>query len=160
MTDPLTISTIAGIGKSIIERIWPDPTAQAEAQLKLAELEQKGDLAELNAYVRQLEGQLKINLEEAKNPNLFVSGWRPAVGWTACVALFVTYVPKALIVTFVWTYQVIAMIKGAPDISTLELPEFPDLGVTDLLGLLGSMLGIGIMRSVDKFNKVDTKKHN
>ena len=43
-------------------------------------------LAELEAKALELEGlaqkaQTDINLVEAQNPKLFVSGWRPAVGW-------------------------------------------------------------------------------
>lgn len=159
MADPITVSTVVGVGKALIERIWPDPSEQAEQLHRLAELEQKGDLAELNAYVQLLNGQLSVNLKEAEHPSLWVSGWRPAVGWTACAALFCAYVPKAIVITSVWTYQVVAMISDTPNMTAFVLPDFPDLGIGDLIGLLGSMLGIGIMRSIDKFNRVDTKRH-
>ena len=31
------------------------------------------------------KAQLEVNKTEAAHKNLFVSGWRPAVGWTCCV---------------------------------------------------------------------------
>ena len=34
------------------------------------------------------KGQLAINAEEAKSKNIFVSGWRPSVGWCCSLALF------------------------------------------------------------------------
>jgi hypothetical protein len=34
------------------------------------------------------KGQLAINAEEAKSRNIFVSGWRPSVGWCCSLALF------------------------------------------------------------------------
>ena len=38
--NPLLIGPLLEIGKSIISKVWPDPTAQAEAQLKLLQLQQ------------------------------------------------------------------------------------------------------------------------
>ena len=39
------ISAAFDLGKTLIGTIWPDPTKQADAQYKLADLAQKGDLA-------------------------------------------------------------------------------------------------------------------
>lgn len=33
--------------------------------------------------------QLAVNTAEASNPSLFVSGWRPAVGWVCVLGLLV-----------------------------------------------------------------------
>ena len=33
------------------------------------------------------KGQLEVNKVEAAHKNLFVAGWRPAVGWSCCFAL-------------------------------------------------------------------------
>jgi hypothetical protein len=33
------------------------------------------------------KGQLEVNKIEAAHKSLFVSGWRPAVGWCCCLAL-------------------------------------------------------------------------
>ena len=33
------------------------------------------------------KGQLEVNKVEAASKSMFVSGWRPAVGWTCCIAL-------------------------------------------------------------------------
>jgi hypothetical protein len=43
------IDTILKIGEKVLDRVLPDPTAKAEAQAKLMELAQKGQLAELEA---------------------------------------------------------------------------------------------------------------
>ena len=154
--DPLTAAF--DLGKIAIEKIWPDPTKAAEEIFKLNELKQKGNLAELNAHVQLMLGQLEINKEEAKNPNLFVSGWRPAVGWVGVIALFVMYVPKALVMTGFWCYQVYLTFTAKAGVIIPPLPVFPDLGVGDIIGLLGSLLGMAILRSKDKQNGVDTKE--
>ena len=69
--DPL--SALLDLGKSAIDKIWPDPIKRAEELRKLKEIEQKGDLAELNAYVSNLSGQLAINAAEAKHKSIFVA---------------------------------------------------------------------------------------
>jgi hypothetical protein len=73
--DPL--SSLLDVGKALIDKLIPDPQAKAAATQKLLEMQQNGDLAVIAA-------QSHINEIEAANPNLFVSGWRPAVGWV-CV---------------------------------------------------------------------------
>jgi len=148
------------IGRGVIGNLFPNPKDAAEAEMKMQELAQNGDLAELQAYVTLMSGQLEINKEEAKSGSLFVAGWRPAIGWTCAVALFAAYVPKALIITGLWATQTGMMMADTPDMATFILPPFPDLGLTDLIGLLMSMLGIGAMRSFDKSKKTDTQRIN
>lgn len=160
--DPLTAALEAG--KILVEKIWPDPAKQAEEIRKLEELHQKGDLAALNSHTQLLLGQLEINKEEAKSGKLFIAGWRPAIGWIGAGSLGLIYIPKAIVLTAMWTYQCYLIFHSLPDTMTSEmvkgivLPAFPDLGLSDILGLLGSMLGIGAMRSYDKINRVDTKQ--
>ena len=155
-----TLDTLLGLGKEAIERIWPDPMKRAEELRKLEELRQKGDLAQLDARVKLLLAQLKVNAQEAKHASLFVAGWRPGIGWVGVFALASIYIPKAVVQTILWTYQAWVTIQAFdPTTSAIfpELPPFPDLGVTDLIGLLGSMLGIGILRTAEKTKGVDTK---
>ena len=45
------IYAILKIGEKVLDRVLPDPAAKAEAQAKLMELAQKGDLANLQAEV-------------------------------------------------------------------------------------------------------------
>ncbi|HHZ97924.1 MAG TPA: hypothetical protein EYN67_20815 [Flavobacteriales bacterium] len=77
--DPLTAAL--DVGKSLIEKIWPDPVKQSQEIRKLEELHQRGDLAILNAEVQLLLGQINVNKTEANHKSIFVAGWRPFVGW-------------------------------------------------------------------------------
>lgn len=43
------IDDIIGVGMKLLDKVIPDPTAKAEAQAKLMELQQQGKLAELAA---------------------------------------------------------------------------------------------------------------
>ncbi len=105
-----------------------------------------------------MQGQVEINKIEAASPDRYVAGWRPFIGWVGGVALGMVYIPKALVLTGVWTYQAVVIVsQWSGTAPPPMLPAYPDLGVTDLLGLLGSLLGFGVMRSYDKTKGVDTK---
>ena len=121
------------IGK-VLDRVIPDKGAAAEAKLKLLELQQTGELAHLAAETELAKGQLEINKAEAANPNLFVSGWRPCVGWVCCLALAYQFFIRPALVTF-----------GKPA---------PDLPMGDLITILLGLLGLGTLRTVEKIKKV------
>lgn len=129
------VSAVLDIGGKLIDRLWPDPAQRDAAKLKLFELQQTGALAEMTA-------QTEINKVEAASASLFVSGWRPAVGWV-CVG--------GLVYTFVgWP-----LLTWASSIWHFALPPVLDLGT--LLTLLGGMLGLGGLRSFEKINGVASK---
>lgn len=49
------LDAILKIGEKVLDRVMPDPAAKAEAQAKLMELAQKGQLAELEAMTKEME---------------------------------------------------------------------------------------------------------
>jgi hypothetical protein len=146
--DPLTAGL--ELGKSILERFIPDPAQKAKAMLDLEELHQKGELQQMMTEAGLMQGQIDVNKIEAASSSLFVAGWRPWVGWTAGVSLGLAYIPKAIVLCLVWTVQAFTAIKGWDGHSALVLQPYPDMALTDIIGLLGSLLGFGAMRSYDK----------
>lgn len=122
------------IGK-VLDKVIPDPTAKAEAQFKLLELAQKGDLAMVDADLQAMLAQAEINKVEAANADIFVSGWRPAIGWICAVGLAFTFVARPALA---W----LSVIQGWPE------PPNPDL--EQLFVLLAGMLGLGGMRTYEK----------
>lgn len=71
MADPIIAKGIFDIGKSLINRIWPDKSEQAEAQLKLLIAQQDGDL-------KELETRLSAILAEANSKDPWTSRARPS----------------------------------------------------------------------------------
>jgi len=124
------------IGK-IVDKIIPDPVAAAEAKQKAAALAMQGELAYLDADVKLAIGQMEINKEEAKDPSLFKSGWRPAVGWL-CVAGFAYMAVIRPIVPWV------AQVAG------LNVPPMPPVDTSEIMAILMGMLGLGGMRSAER----------
>lgn len=153
--DPL--SAAFDLGKVAIEKIWPDPTKRSEQMRMLEELRQKGDIAQLNAHVQLMLGQIQTNQLDAKSASSFQRNWRPAIGWVGAVSLALMYIPKALVMTYIWSWQCIIIMQSTTNVYQIQIPAFPDLGVSDIIGLLMSMLGVAAMRSYDKKNGIDTK---
>jgi hypothetical protein len=124
------------IGK-IVDKIIPDPVAAAEAKQKAAALAMQGELSYLDADVKLAIGQMEINKEEAKDPSLFKSGWRPAVGWL-CVAGFAYMAVIRPIVPWV------AQVAG------LNVPPMPPVDTSEIMAILMGMLGLGGMRTAER----------
>ena len=121
---------LGGVGKLAkdIREAW---TGEIPADKK-AELEQK--LLELENQA--MAGQMAINLEEAKNENLFVAGWRPFIGWMGGFALGYAAILEPLLT---WC----ARLAGSTVI-------FPVLDTTITMQVLIGILGLGAYRSYDK----------
>ncbi len=125
--DPVT--AVADLAKVAVNAIWPDKTEQEKAQLAAA--------------VTLVQGQMAINQTEAANPSLFVSGWRPFIGWVCgggCA----------------WNWIGLPVMKAGFDYFGHPLGISPaDLG--EMMPLLLGMLGLGGLRTVEKINKVAAK---
>ena len=132
--DPLTAAFDAG--KILIEKIWPDPVKQSSELRKLEELHQRGDLAELNAHVKLIAGQLEINKVEAKHKSIFVSGWRPFVGWVCGFGLAYVSAVEPLM-------RFIAKLNGYAG-------DFPVIDTTITMQVLLGMLGLAAARTREK----------
>ena len=135
--NPLLISGVFELGRSLIERFFPDPEKKAAAQLELLKMQQAGELAQLAADTDLAKLQISTNLEEAKSTNWFVAGWRPCVGWVCALGLaYVSLIePVGRFVAQVWFGY-----TGA----------FPAIDTSITMQVLLGMLGLGAMRTVEK----------
>tara|TARA_Y100001970_G_C14233855_1_gene860557 strand:+ start:1311 stop:1682 length:372 start_codon:yes stop_codon:yes gene_type:complete len=85
------------------------------------------------------KAQIEVNKVEAGSTNLFVSGWRPFVGWTCGFALCYHFVLQPLL-------MFVLSAIGNP----MELPGFD---MTTLTTVLMGMLGLGGLRSYEKVKR-------
>lgn len=130
--DPLT--AIINIGTTVLDKIFPDKDKADAAKLEMFKLSQQGAFAEIqNSFSLMLEN-IKVNAAESLHKSVFVAGWRPFIGWICGVALLYNYILMPFIVWFVTCFY--------PD-----TPAMPGLDMTELLILLGGMLGIAGLRS-------------
>lgn len=113
------------LGK-VLDRIIPDKNARAAAQEALEAAEQSGEL-------QLIMGQLEINKVEAAHKSLFVAGARPFILWICGVAL--GYNTLLHPVLDIWV-------------------DMPEVDTSLLYPVLMGVLGLGGMRSFEKFKGV------
>lgn len=130
----ISIPIIDGIFK-IIDKVIPDPQAKAAAQLEMLRMQQAGDFKQIETDLQLALGQLEVNKIEAAAPDIFRGGWRPAVGWVCVIGLLYTYLGQPLLA---WASGI------------WSVPAPPSLDLGDLLILLGGMLGLGGMRTMER----------
>lgn len=83
------------------------------------------------------KGQLEVNKVEAAHKSLFVSGWRPAIGWICGFALMYSTILAPIL--DIWF-------------------TVPAVDSSLLTSVLTGMLGLGAMRTVEKTKSVARDK--
>jgi len=116
---------VDGLAKGLDELFTSDEEREA-AKLKLATLMQQPHML-----------QAVANIEGAKHRSVFVAGWRPAIGWVAALGL---------------GYQFLVLPFAGLINAYLKLPaELPQLQAEQLITLVLSLLGLGGMRTFEKY---------
>jgi len=133
--DPLT--ALLDISKTALDKLVPDTQNKAQMARELEKLHAAGDSERLQARVLLMLAQKDINKVEAANPNLFVSGWRPFIGWVCGFALAYDFIAEPFLR---YVAQVVFSYPGA----------FPIINTDALSTILMGMLGLGAMRTVEK----------
>lgn len=82
------------------------------------------------------KGQMEINAVEAANSNVFVSGWRPFIGWTCGLGMFGNFI------TIPFSNFVLALFG-----IDIVIPLVP---LETMMPVLMGMLGLGAMRTYEK----------
>ena len=83
--------------------------------------------------------QLEVNKIEAAHASIFVSGWRPALGWVCTLGMFGNFI------TIPFSNFVLALIGY-----DIVIPLVP---LETMMPVLMGMLGLGAMRSFEKTRK-------
>lgn len=124
------LSALIGPVTGLLDKFIEDKDQKAKLAHEIATMSEK--------HAHELaQGQLEINKAEATHRSVFVSGWRPFVGWTCGVALAWHFVLAPLLV-FIFAYL------GA------DLPKLPTFDMDSLMTVLLGMLGLGGLRTYEK----------
>lgn len=126
---PIFAEALSSIALRVIQSILPQ-TPQDKLDVIRLQIQQQALDNEL------LKGQLQINQVEASNPNLWVSGARPAIMWICAAAFSWQFVilPILLFINAEFGYSILV----------------PVFDTTSMISILTGMLGLGVMRSYDK----------
>ena len=131
MADITGIGAVADFATTIVNKIWPDKSEEEKQQIAAA--------------VMVVQGQIDTNKEEAKSPSVFVSGWRPFIGWVCGAACAWNWIGLK-IALFAASYSGVALNIQAADL-------------TEMMPVLLGMLGLGGLRTVEKINGVASVTH-
>ena len=134
----LSGGVLEGIARIADEFITTDKE-KMELELKAKQLE----VEEFKIQAELLEKVHETNIAEAKNPNWFVAGWRPFIGWIGGLALGYTFIGQPLIE---W---------GVKLLGKNITPPIIDTGM--LFNLVIAMLGLGGLRTFEKYKGVVNK---
>ena len=126
MADLTGLGAVSDLVGTVVNKIWPDKS-EAEKQ-------------QLAAAVMVVQGQLDINKVEAANPAVFVSGWRPFIGWVCGAACAWNWIglPIAKMGLTLWGHSF--------DLAAADL--------TEMMPVLLGMLGLGGLRTIEKIKGV------
>jgi len=130
------LGSVADLASSIIGKIWPDKTQAEKDQMAQA-------MAILQGQISANKDQTDIDKAEATNPSLFVSGWRPFVGWVCGMSC-------------AWNWIGLPIGKFALAIFHYNLTIAP-ANLSEMMPLLMGLLGMGALRTYEKVQGVAAK---
>ena len=90
------------------------------------------------------KGQIEVNKVEASSSSLFVSGWRPAVGWVCVLGMAGNFI-------------IIPLANFVLALSDSNI-TIPLVDTATMMPVLMGMLGLGAMRSAEKIKKVSREQ--
>jgi hypothetical protein len=124
------LSALLGPATQLLDKFVEDKDKKNELAHEIATMAER--------HAQELaKGQLDINKAEASHKSIFVSGWRPFVGWTCGVALCYHFILAPLILFGV-------------GISGYTVPPLPEFDMGSLMTVLMGMLGLGGLRTFEK----------
>ena len=113
------VSQLVGPVTGLLDKFIEDKDQKAALAHEIATMSEK------HAH-EALKGQLEVNKVEAAHHSVFVSGWRPCIGWVCALGLFYNVILANII--GIWV-------------------DVPEVDTTLLVPVMMGMLGIGAMRS-------------
>lgn len=118
----------------------PDPAKKAQAQLDLQKELNANSQRIMDALLGADAKQLEVNKVEAASPSLFVSGWRPTIGWICGFGL-------------AWQYVLAPIANWLVEVGHFST-TIPKIQADGLMELLFGMLGLAGMRTYEKIKDV------
>lgn len=135
--DAFGIGAIADLAKDLVGRFFPDKTESEKAQMSLI-------LTTMQNQMAMNQGQMDANKAEAANPSVFVSGWRPFIGWVCGLAC-------------AWNWLGLPITKAVLLAFHEDVSKFVPADLSQMFPLLLGLLGMGALRTYEKTQGVAAK---
>jgi len=128
------LEMLIGPVTSILDKFVEDKDQKAKLAHEIA------TMAERHAQEIAL-AQIKVNEAEAASGSNYRGGWRPFIGWVCGTAFAYHFVLQPVLVFVVAVLGV-------------QLPTLPEFDMASLMTVLGGMLGLGGLRTFEKYKGV------
>lgn len=139
---PALLSILAPAIKPLLDLI-PNPAQKEKARQEFEQALMQQELELTKLMAKSDSDQVEVNKVEAASSSLFVSGWRPFLGWVCGVAFAYHYVLQPVVVFFLATFG-----------KSVELPKIEFM---EMSNVVMGMLGLGALRSWEKTKGVASK---
>ena len=126
------VATLVGPVTGLLDKFIEDKDQKAVLAHKIATMSEEH-------HQDLMKAQIEVNKVEAASSNLFVSGWRPFIGWTCGLGMFGNFI------TIPFANFVLALFE-----ISIVIPLVP---LETMMPVLMGMLGLGAMRSFEKTRK-------
>ena len=126
------LANLVGPVTGLLDKFIEDKDQKAMLAHKIATMSEEH-------HQELMKGQLEVNKTEAAHSSIFVSGWRPFIGWTCGLGMFGNFI------TIPFSNFVLALIG-----MDIVIPLVP---LETMMPVLMGMLGLGAMRSYEKTRK-------
>ena len=124
------LSSLIGPVSNLLDKFILDKDVKAKLSHEISTMAER--------HAQELaKGQLEVNKVEAAHKNMFVAGWRPAIGWICGFALMYSTILSPIL--GIWF-------------------TVPPVDSSLLTTVLMGMLGLGAMRTVEKTKGVQREK--
>jgi roadblock/LC7 domain-containing protein len=124
------LGSLIGPATSLLDKVIEDKDQKNALAHEIATMAER--------HAQELaKGQLEVNKVEAAHHSIFVSGWRPCIGWVCALGLLYNTILSNIL--GIWV-------------------EVPEIDTTLLVPVMMGMLGLGAMRSYEKVQGVSREK--
>ena len=128
------LETLIGPVTGLLDKFIEDKDQKAKLAHEIATMSER--------HAHELaKGQIEINRAEAQHRSMFVAGWRPFLGWCLSFAMAWHFV-LAPFTMFICAY------------AGIEIPALPEFDMGSLMTVLMGMLGLGGLRTFEKYKGV------
>jgi len=131
------LSALIGPVSNILDKVIPDKDLREKLSHEIATMAEQHTQAQVMA-------QIEVNKIEAASNSVFVSGWRPAIGWICAMGM-------------AGNFLIIPFANMALELSKTGV-TIPMIALSEMMPVLMGMLGLGAMRTVEKVKAVSREK--
>ena len=122
---------------AILDKVIPDKDLREKLSHDIATMAEKHTQ-------EQVMAQIEVNKVEAAHHNMFVAGWRPAIGWICALGMG-------------GNFLVIPFVNMGLELTGTDV-LIPMIELAEMMPVLMGMLGLGAMRSFEKAKGVSRER--